>query len=274
MKSGRPLAAILLGSVFLFFSMANSAMAQDLTPQSGLWIIVSENNGQPGRGFQLDAQNGTLVLTFYGYEGSGDARWWLASGSFARGSNQITMDLGAYEGGMAFGDPLKNATYLGPEGQVTIRFDSVTSGEICLPNEPCKAIIPFIFGWPPTAAEALGTWVLSGTILVGGVPFGGELLFNELLASTGPAVVNRVRGLIKLGEGGALVQGAVTCAKLVVPAPWEYNCSAALPGQTIQFDFDLVRNAMEGQFYSGGNVSRVFVGFRILTSAGRATIPN
>ena len=277
MKSGQRLATMLLGSVLLFLSISNTALAQDITPQSGLWIIAQENNGQPGRGFNLDAQNNALVLTFYGYETSGEAMWWLASGSFAAGSNQLTMALGAYEGGMAFGDPLKNATYLGPDGQVTIRFDSVTSGEICLPNEPCKAIVPFIFGWPPTAAEALGTWVVSGTLLANGVPFGGELIFNELLASTGPAVVNRVRGVLKIGDGGVLVQGAVTCSKLVVPSPWAYTCSAALPGRTLQFSFDLARNAVEGVFYEGAPgsaLTRVFAAFRILNQSGRAMIPN
>ena len=277
MNSGQRLATILFGWAFVFMSMANLAVAQDITPQSGLWIINQENNGKPGRGFNIDAQNNTIVLTFYGYEGSGDAMWWLASGSFAPGSNQITMDLVAYEGGMAFGDPLKDATYLGPDGQVTIRIDSITTGVICLPNEPCKPISPFIFGWPDNAEEALGTWVVSGKEIASGVPFGAELLFNELLPSTGPAVVNRVRGTMKLGDDGVLREGPVTCSKLVVRAPWEYVCSATLPGLTLQFAFDLVRNALEGETYVGAQgsaVVNVFVGFRILNQSGRATIPN
>mgnify|MGYP001812550965 CR=1 FL=1 len=275
MKSGRRLATVLCGSMFLLLSMANAVLAQDITPMSGLWIIDQENNGNPGRGFQLDAQNNTLVLTFYGYEGSGDAMWWLAAGSLTVGSNQITMDLGAYEGGMAFGDPLKDATYLGPDGKVTIRFDSISSGQICLPDEPCKSISPFNFGWPNNAAELLGSWVVSGTDLANDVPFGGELSFNEVLPSTGAAVVNRARGALTLGDDGVLVQGPLTCAKLVTPDPWGYVCSAALPGQTLELGFDMRRNAIEGVFYGAlGNATDVFVAFRTETQSGRATIPN
>jgi hypothetical protein len=275
MGSARNLAAIFSGSVLLFLSMANSAVAQDITPQSGIWGIDAENNGKPGRGFQLDAQNNILSLTFYGYQPSGSATWYLAAGAFVAGSNQITMDLGVYGGGMAFGDPLKDATYLGSAGKVTIRFDSVSSGEICLPSEPCKSVSPINFGWADNAAETLGTWVLSGTELANGVPFGAELIFTQLAPSTGPAVVNRATGTMKLGDDGVLVQGPVMCARLVNPAPWSYACSATLSGQAVSFGFDLARNALEGEVYGPqGGVARIFVGFRILTQAGRVTIPN
>lgn len=134
-------------------------MAMDFTPQVGTWAIDEEVNGEPGRGFQIDVQNDVLVLYFYGYEPTGESTYWLAAGKFAKGSNELTMDLGAYEGGMAFGDPFKNATYLGPRGQVTVRFDGITYGEICLPSESCKAISAFNFGYSDSAEAVLGGWV-------------------------------------------------------------------------------------------------------------------
>jgi hypothetical protein len=270
MKTVSALRALAVGTAACAMAFANAALAVDVTPASGLWIIDEENNGAPGRGFQLDTQNATLVLTFYGYDGLGDAAWWLASGAFAAGSNELTMDLGAYEGGMAFGDPPKDATYLGSDGTVTIRFDSVTSGEICLPAEPCKSISVFTFGWPDSAAELLGSWMVSGTYL-DGRPYGIDATFTEVLPSLGPAVVDRVRGTATLDAEGIPVTAPVVCSKLVNPDEYEYLCSVALPdGSSLEFKMDTYRQqTVEGEASQGGIVIGDFIGFRTATADGR-----
>lgn len=163
----KALRILLFSSVLVFLMLPSLASALDFDPVDGLWIINEENNGKPGRGFQIEIQNEFIVLTFYGYDQTGADAWWLASGSFPAGSNQITMALGAYEGGMAFGDSLQDATYLGPEGQVTISFNSGNSGAICLPGEPCKAINKFNFGYSPTAVSLGGAWGGSSTSVRG-----------------------------------------------------------------------------------------------------------
>lgn len=147
-------------SVFLAALLAAPAGADDINPINGLWGINQENNGNPGRGFQVDVQNYTLVLTFYGYEQSGAATWWLSAGVFQPGSSEVTMSLDTYEGGMAFGDALQDATLVGSDGQVTIRFFTSSSGEICLPGEACKAISHFNFGLDSSADQRSldGTW--------------------------------------------------------------------------------------------------------------------
>ena len=41
-------------------------------PDSGLWGFDAEANGQPGRGFQIDQQQGSLMLfTYMGYRADG-----------------------------------------------------------------------------------------------------------------------------------------------------------------------------------------------------------
>ena len=149
---------VVAASLLTWFALP--ASADDINPIDGLWVIDQENDGNPGRGFQLALQNYTLVLTFYGYEADGSANWWLAAGVFQPGASTVTMNLDTYQGGMAFGDPLQNATLIGSDGQVTIRFFSSSSGEICLPAETCKAISHLNFGLDSNADQRSldGNW--------------------------------------------------------------------------------------------------------------------
>ena len=41
--------------------MATGCAALAATPDPGVWLIDSENNGLPGRGLQLEVQNGILA---------------------------------------------------------------------------------------------------------------------------------------------------------------------------------------------------------------------
>ncbi|TWO72397.1 DUF1583 domain-containing protein [Caenimonas sedimenti] len=115
-----------------------------LQPQTGVWGIDAELNGQPGRGFQLAASGNNLVLSFYGYEPNGAARFWLAVGPMA--DNLFSGTLLAYDGGTAFGDNYKPARFSGPAGAVQLRFTSSTEGEITLPGEAPKRISRVRFG--------------------------------------------------------------------------------------------------------------------------------
>ena len=269
MNRMRILHGMLIATAVSSMAFTNLVLAVDVTPANGLWIIDEENNGQPGRGFQLDTQNETLSLTFYGYDDLGLSTWWLAAGVFESGSNELAMDLGSYSGGMAFGDSLKDATYLGSDGTVTVRFDSVTSGEICLPTETCKSISAFNFGWFNSASELLGTWNISGTY-ASGLPFGIEGVFTEVLPPLGPAVVDRVRGTGTLDYEGNVVVAPTTCSKLVNPVDYDYYCSVALPNSmTLEFSMDYSKNSVEGEVYQGGNVAGSFIGFRTATANGR-----
>ncbi|MDB4516828.1 GPI anchored serine-threonine rich family protein [Crocinitomicaceae bacterium] len=107
---------------------------------NGLWAINEELNGEPGRGFQIELRQKRVVMTFYGYNKNGAPVWWLTSGRFQPGAKQIVMDLHRFEGGMAFGDPVRSAYDAGPVGKVVVRFNTPKRGVICLPGEECKPI--------------------------------------------------------------------------------------------------------------------------------------
>jgi len=273
-------------AAFLFpvAGIATVAEAVDYTPQVGTWAIDQENNGKPGRGFQMDIQNDVLVLYFYGYENTGESTYWLAAGKLNPGFNEVTMDLGTYEDGMAFGDAFKNATYLGPDGTVTIRFTSNVTGEICLPTEPCKAISAFNFGYDPSAQSLLGTWMASltepgthGTSGAEAVTF----VFDQLIDLNLPGVEDQAKGAAYILEASAsdpdvdqTIRADVECKRIVAPQPPFYNCTVTLPGEPpIPFQIDVERNALKGVVKDpAGDVE--IMAWRIHSATGREVLPN
>ena len=78
--------------------------AREFTPQAGLWMIPSENNGQPGRGFSLDVQGNTAFLQVFNYEKSGAATFHTAVGKLDDAAS-MTVPLLRFKGGRYFGGP-------------------------------------------------------------------------------------------------------------------------------------------------------------------------
>lgn len=138
------------------FAVIGSAWA--FMPQTGTWIVTSENTGQPGRGFGLDVQNNTLVMQMYGYEASGAPTFYLSAGTIS--NNAYTGQLHQYFGGQSFGSPHHPGQEAGSAGTVRMRFVSGTKGYITFPGEAEKEIERFTFAYPETAESLLGTWAI------------------------------------------------------------------------------------------------------------------
>jgi hypothetical protein len=163
--------------LFLFaILLALSSLAKAVTPDAGLWAIDIENNGQPGRGFMLETQGNTMVLTFYGYKSDGSAQWYLTAGPISNG--YFTGSLDTYSGGMTFGANQASAHYVGSSGTVSIAFSDSSNGVISLPGEAQKAISRLRF------AGTSGTGVMFPSV----VPSAGDyFIFVETQASSLPA---------------------------------------------------------------------------------------
>ena len=269
-----------LGIFFLIFSLAGFSQptlaVKTVSPQIGTWAIDEEVNGKPGRGFQIDVQNDVLVLYFYGYEQNGESTYWLAAGRIPDGSDELTADLGEYEGGMAFGDPIKNATYLGSRGKVTIRFTNRTEGEICLPNESCKAIIAFNFGFEESAADLLGSWLVIGSPPQSSFAEGYEFVFDRVVAASRPGEVDHAVGRTVFNINGAAVVVEIVCDKLFNPEPWEYFCKAGTGSESREMYVNLERNGFVGSYRDPvtGDITGFVYGFRGNSARGRVTLPN
>lgn len=130
-------AALVLG-----LGLATSSFAAD--PLPGMWSFDGELTGRPGRGFQIDVQEGNLlILSYFGYRTDGSSLFMQASG-FRQGS-EFEADLVEYRGGTVVGGSHQDGETAQVLGRVKATFDTSTSGSIALPGEPPKPVRRFRF---------------------------------------------------------------------------------------------------------------------------------
>ncbi len=104
------------------------------TPESGWWW----NPDESGRGFNIEIQNNTVLISTYVYDPAGQPVWYLADGILRGygGSGEPTPyvygELDRYEDGQCIGCPYPGRPELDEEfaGSIRIDFDSRTSAEI------------------------------------------------------------------------------------------------------------------------------------------------
>ena len=137
-------AALFVGGVSHAQTTSNLQASSNLvTPDSGMWSFPAEQTGKPGRGFQLDTQGDTLVMSYYGYRADGAATFYLGSGKLS--SNGFAATLMEYANGPVIGKPFQSGVELGSAGTVQITFKDSTHGTIVLPGEQPKEISRFVF---------------------------------------------------------------------------------------------------------------------------------
>ncbi|MEO6422868.1 MAG: hypothetical protein ABIR84_09375 [Candidatus Nitrotoga sp.] len=144
-----------------------SSSAWSFMPAAGMWGIDSEDNGKPGRGFQIEAENGIIVFTYFGYRPDGSSTFNYASGPIV--NNTFTASLLNLQGGTSLGGVHQDAAVIDPAGTVTINFTSGKHGFISLPGEPQRAISKRLFGYADGPDGLLGTWLF--TMVIEQTPF-------------------------------------------------------------------------------------------------------
>ena len=132
-----------LAAMALCMSAAPAWAAREFTPQAGLWMIPSENNGQPGRGFSLDVQGNTAFLQVFNYEKNGAATFHTAVGQLDD-SAAMTVPLLRFKGGRSFGGPVQDAVSDGTAGDVTVKFADGLNGTVQFPGESEQPISRFL----------------------------------------------------------------------------------------------------------------------------------
>ena len=146
---------IVLACAIIFFT----SFCHAFFPSNGTWVVTAENNGQPGRGFTIQNQAGTMIILFYGYAANGQPDWYLAAGALSP-TNTFTGTFQTYAGGITFGGATTQATNTGSAGTVSVAFTSSTTGTMTLPGEAPKSISWANFGDPSPASSLTGTYAL------------------------------------------------------------------------------------------------------------------
>ena len=151
-------ARLIVGIAALAFAISTSAF----TPRTGHWNNLNES----GSGYNIDIQNGVLVITVYSYLTNGAAQWYIASGTMTNGQHNFSGTLAKFTGGQCISCPYTAfPTSAGDDGPISINFTSETSAILTLPGGRTTTISPFNFkyGDPPQGLH--GEWVYVEQIL-------------------------------------------------------------------------------------------------------------
>ena len=218
-----------------------AGLVHAFAPQAGTWVVTSEVDGKPGRGFGIDVQNTTLVMQMYAYESNGQSTFYLAVGDVVE--NRVNVPLTKYTGGRFFGSGARSGAYAGSPGNVNIRFTSGTTGFITFPNEGEVAISRFNFGYGAVADSLRGFWTFSS--------IGSEGLQSDLVElSTNLGATANGNGLMSnVGETfgcehqvRGTMAGTVLCVKV------------STKGQLLR-SYLMVYSVNEGEGYSQASAS-------------------
>lgn len=186
----------LLSAIALLFGLS-TGHAQVLTPEDGIWW----NPAEPGRGFQLETQNGVTVLGTYAFDGSGNPQWYLSAGTYDPATRTFTGTMDGFRGGQCIGCPFRPSVAAGGAGPVTIRFNTGVSGTL-IAGGVSTPIQRLYYNYALPDGLAFGGWVMSQQ--TGTFVSADWLVFDRTSpATSGPPYVLGNRD----GEAGSLALG-------------------------------------------------------------------
>jgi hypothetical protein len=142
-------------------------------PTMGLWY----NTDESGRGYDIDLQGDTMVVTTYVYDASHNPIWYLSSGPYDHETGVFTSTYDSYTGGQCFGCPYTAPTaHVGAGGPITITFHTNQSATITYPGGSSD-IVKFAYGFPSRTDVLYGEWAL--TYETGGNVTGDWIVFDQ-----------------------------------------------------------------------------------------------
>lgn len=117
-----------------------SPAALPFTPYIGLWWNPEES----GTGYNLQVQNGMLVMTMFSYAANGDPVWYYAPARLAGAGTSVTASgtLDRYRGGQCASCAYVKPVAVGNDGAFTIVFDSPSSATMQLPGGRTARVRP------------------------------------------------------------------------------------------------------------------------------------
>ncbi|TWO71037.1 VCBS repeat-containing protein [Caenimonas sedimenti] len=116
-------------------------------PETGIYW----NPAESGRGYTIDTQGTTSVLTMFHYNPDGSPTWNIVTGNIASGV--FTANFDAFSGGQTLTGPYKPAAGPVAQGRFTMRFGDPCGGFVQYEGAPAVAVRRFAFGALPTGGE-------------------------------------------------------------------------------------------------------------------------
>lgn len=159
-------------------SLAGSAVA--FQPRTGHWY----NPNESGRGFNIDIQDGVMVLASYGYDNSGNAQWYISSGAMTNSQHNFTGSLDKFAGGQCPSCDYRKPAPNGNDGTISVAFTSEVSATVTLPGGHVTHIVPFNFKYGDPPQGMLGEWVF--TEKIGSITFADRYNFTSITPTTLP----------------------------------------------------------------------------------------
>jgi hypothetical protein len=143
-------------------ALADSASATPIGgPTMGIWWNPSES----GRGYEIDLQGDTMVVTTYVYEQSGDPIWYLSSGTFDYSTGIFQSAYDVFANGQCFGCPYVAPDHMGDAGPITITFHTNQTATLTYPGGSTD-IVKDQYGFADRTQVLYGEWAL--TYITGG----------------------------------------------------------------------------------------------------------
>jgi hypothetical protein len=143
-------------------------------PTTGLWW----NPNEAGRGYNIDIQDNTMVVTTFIYQQNGAPIWYLSSGTFDESTGVFNSSYDAFSGGQCFGCVYTFPTvYSGAGGPMTIAFHNNVTATLYYPGGSMN-IVKYLYGFSSPASILQGEWSFSFN--TGGLVNGDWVIFNQL----------------------------------------------------------------------------------------------
>ena len=223
-------------------------------PATGLW--ANPNDG--GRGFNIDIQGDTMIVTTFVYQQNGAPIWYLSSGPYNHKTGVFMSSYDSYSNGQCFGCPPRNPDiHSGAAGPMRIEFHDNQNATITTPAGRLP-IQKFNYGFPTKTEILYGAW---GFTMNGNVLYTSDwVYFNKTYRSEGEVYAQGNT----IDAGGRLALGryvSATVGTLVLVESGSYY-------HAYQVDLDDHRGMGRGWVYSRTSTPR---GDGSLSMASRIT---
>ena len=126
-------------------------------PFPGLWW----NPAEPGRGFDIELQGDTMLVSTYIYESSGDPIWYLSSGTYNHANGTFTSSFDSYSNGQCFGCPwVTPVLQSNAAGPISITFYTNQTATLTYPGGTIN-IIKYNYAFGTKTDMLYGEWAFS-----------------------------------------------------------------------------------------------------------------